>query len=147
MPVMANVYLSRTLRRGSFGGMTPAGDRQPAFRPPSEDEESVIAALLSPDFPARAALQAQWARAVVRPIDADGSLEVRVDGGPLADVEVRVPVEAELEDSDGVTVHVLLHVIDGYMREIEVYREDSEPVQAPLDPSRLRVTSLPFSRD
>jgi hypothetical protein len=127
--------------------VTPTGDRQLEFRPPSENEESLVSALLSPDFPARAALQAQWARAIVRPIDADGSLEVKVEGGPLAEVEVRVPVEAALEDSDGTTVHVLLHVVDGYMREVEVYREDSEPVQAPLNASRLRVTTLPFSWD
>ena|SRR5438105_7016287 len=127
--------------------MTPTGDGQPEFRPPSEDERRVINALLSPDFPAKAALEGQWARALVRPIDADGSLEVKVEGGPLAEVEVRVPVEATLEDSDGVTVHVLLHVIDGYMHEIEVFREDSEPVRAPLDASRLAVSTLPFSRD
>jgi hypothetical protein len=127
--------------------MTQTGEGQPEFRPPSDGERRVIAALLSSDFPARAALQGQWARALVRPIDADGSLEVEVEGGPRAEVEVRVPVEATVEDSDGVTIHVLLHVIDGYMREIEVYREDSEPVQAPLDAARLLVTALPFSWD
>lgn len=125
--------------------MTPTGDTQPEFRAPNEEEESVVAALLSLDFPARSMLKAQWATASVRTIDADGSLEVRVEEGLLAEVEVRVPVEARLEDTDGVTVHVLLHVIDGYIREVEVYREDSGPVQAPLEASRLRVITLPFS--
>jgi hypothetical protein len=37
-----------------------------------------------------------------------------------------VPVEADLEDDDGVTIHVL-HVLDGYLNELEVYREDSSP--------------------
>jgi hypothetical protein len=52
----------------------------------------------------------------------------------------RIPVEAEYEDLDRVTVHVLLHVIDGRLNEIEVYREDSAAVgRAATSVDDLRV--------
>ncbi len=38
-------------------------------------------------------------------------------------------------------IHVLLHVVDGQLKELEVYREDSAPVMK-LDPGRLRVLVL-----
>ncbi len=44
-------------------------------------------------------------------------------------------------ERDGVTVHVLLHIVDGLMKELEVYREDSAPVSN-LEPRRLRVMVL-----
>ncbi len=43
----------------------------------------------------------------------------------------RIPVEASYPDADGVVVHVLLHVIDGRLDELEVYREDSGSVLIP----------------
>ena len=33
----------------------------------------------------------------------------------------RIPVEAEVEDLDAVTIHLLVHVIDGYIDELEIY--------------------------
>jgi hypothetical protein len=35
-----------------------------------------------------------------------------------------VPVEAAAPDVDGVSVHVLLHVVDERLAELELYRED-----------------------
>jgi hypothetical protein len=52
-----------------------------------------------------------------------------------------VPVEAEAEDLDGVTYHVLPFVDDGYMQELEMWREDLGPLLAPVDPEALRVWS------
>jgi hypothetical protein len=46
-------------------------------------------------------------------------------------VRRRIPVEASYPDADGVVVHVLLHVIDGRLDELEVYREDSGSVLIP----------------
>jgi hypothetical protein len=77
-----------------------------------------------------------------RVIDADGSLELSVADVPRADVVERIPVEAEAEDIDGVTFHVLLHVVDGYINELEIYRNDSLPVQGPIRPEALRVLVL-----
>jgi hypothetical protein len=44
-------------------------------------------------------------------------------------------------ERDGVTVHVLLHIVDGLMKELEVYREDSAPVNN-LEPHRLGIMVL-----
>ena len=81
-------------------------------------------------------------KAQVRRIDADGSLEISVPEGPRAEVIRRVPVEAEAVDSDGVPIHVLLHVVDGLLHELELFREDSRPVRRPPAPEDLRVLVL-----
>ncbi|MCU1362893.1 MAG: hypothetical protein JWM55_721 [Acidimicrobiaceae bacterium] len=70
------------------------------------------------------------------PIDRDGSLKFRING-PRAEVSRRIPVEAEIEDSDGVTIHVLLHVADGLIDELELYREDSAPIRDVVEPNNL----------
>ena len=63
-------------------------------------------------------------------------------GRPLTAVVQRVPVEAEAEDIDGVTVHVLLHVIDGYIDELEIYRDDSAPLRGTIRPEALSIIVL-----
>ncbi|MGO4258714.1 hypothetical protein AB4Y76_19940 [Marmoricola sp. RAF53] len=76
----------------------------------------------------------------MEPIDRDGSLRLRpVDPTP-AKVSRRIPVEATYVDTDGVLVHVLIHVINGVLDELEVYREDSGTViVAPAEASVLEV--------
>ena len=112
------------------------------FRRPSKAEDRIIQLLLSSEFPGAPALREQMSKALVRRIDAEGSLEISSGDGPHAAVVRRVPVEAEAEDSDGVTIHVLLHVVDGLMRELEIYLEDSAPVQRTPTPQDLRVLVL-----
>jgi hypothetical protein len=85
----------------------------------------------------------QVARVKARPIDGNGSLAlVPADGAIPAAVARRIPVEAELDDHDGVTVHVLLHVLDGRVNELEVYRDDSGPVLEPLAAEKFRLVAL-----
>lgn len=62
--------------------------------------------------------------AQVRRIDANGSLAFRVVGPACVRIIERVPVEGEAPDVDGVPVHVLLHVVDGRLAELELYRND-----------------------
>lgn len=112
------------------------------FRPLHPSERELLAALLAQPFPGNEALAVQIAQATARPIDGDGSLELSVGGAPAAAVTRRIPVEAEAEDRDGVTIHVLLHVVDGYAIELEVFREDSAPVEGPIGPERLRIIVL-----
>ena len=104
--------------------------------------QRILAVLLAADFPGRDAVVAQIAAAKGRRIDDDGSLELSVVDAPPAAVERRIPVEAEIEDLDGVTVHLLLHVLDGFVSELEIFREDSGPVLGPLPPGALRVIVL-----
>lgn len=106
----------------------------------SERERNMLAALLDADFPGRTALLEQASGVRARRIDSNGSLGlVPEPHSPSAAVVRRVPVEAELSDADGVGVHVLLHVLDGYLNELEIYREDSGPLERELDPSDFRL--------
>lgn len=72
-------------------------------------------------------------------IDVEGSLElVPAQGAPRAAVEDRVPVEAEIPDNDGINVRVLLHVVDGLLAELEIYKDDLTPIQISLRPEDLQ---------
>jgi hypothetical protein len=113
-----------------------------AFRPLSDPEGELLSILLGADFPGRDALKKQVAVALVREIDDNGSLEFARSDQTPAEVMRRIPVEAELDDSDGVTIHLLLHVVDGLVKELEVYRDDSGPVQRTLTPQDLRLMVL-----
>jgi len=112
------------------------------FRPLTPDEQAILGVLLGGEFPGKDALVEQSASASARQIDSNGSLEFSVSAGSPANVVRRIPVEAEAEDQDGVQVHVLLHVLEGLLAELEVYREDSGPLQGTLDPDRLRILIL-----
>ncbi len=115
----------------------------PDFRKPGENERAIIARLLSHEFAGVGALRRQSKDLQVRSIDPEGSLELRpADGAPVAQVAQRVPIEAELKDHDGDTIHILLHVVDGLMNELEVYRESLGVPQRGLNSDRLRVLSL-----
>jgi hypothetical protein len=76
------------------------------------------------------------ATTLVTRLDEDGSL--RLDPGDTipAAVKRRIPVEASYPDADGVIVHVLLHIIEGRLDELEVYREDSGRVLVPPTETR-----------
>ncbi|SDJ37867.1 hypothetical protein SAMN05444157_3080 [Frankineae bacterium MT45] len=113
-----------------------------AFRPATQVEGAVLAALLGVSFAGRAELLDQIADLTVRRVDANGSLQLRGSGVPKAPVDRRVPVEAEFLDSDGMPVHLLLHVIDGALSELEIYREDSGTVLSAVGPGELSILVL-----
>jgi hypothetical protein len=112
------------------------------YRPPTESEKDLVAHLLSADFPGAAALRAQLASCVVKVIDNEGSLSIRVADSPPAGVTRRIPVEAERYEEDGVFTHVLLHVLDGFLNELEIYRDDSKPVLRVVTPEDLKLLVL-----
>lgn len=113
------------------------------FRAPSETERGILSRLTEVEFPGRDELKEQLAGAVVRPIDDYGSLEIKAESGPAAEVAKRVPVEAEAADSDSIPVHFLLHVVEGRAIELDVYKADGTPIRRPPEPSNLRVVVLP----
>ena len=110
------------------------------LRPPSASEKRLLQRLLTFDFDGAAGLSPQLRILLVEPIDRDGSLRLHpVDATPVP-VARRVPVEATYADADGVVVHVLIHVIEGLLSELEVYREDSGGVlTAPVDATQLAL--------
>jgi hypothetical protein len=98
--------------------------------------------MLRADFPGHEALLTQLSSAKVVPIDKDGSLRFHVEGSSRAEVVRRIPVEAEIDDVDGTIVHLLVHVVDGFLKELEIFREDSNPVHRAISPESLRLLVL-----
>jgi hypothetical protein len=62
--------------------------------------------------------------------------------GNISFVKRRIPIEAEALDSDGVKIHILLHVVHGFMDEIEIFREDLLMVKQLPEPSSLELINL-----
>ena len=95
-------------------------------RPLSDLERTTVAVLLAEPFPGSEALrhQAQIARVNAECTCGCGSIALIVDRDAAihADVSERIPVEgrSSLPAADGTPVEVLLHVVDGFMNEVEV---------------------------
>jgi hypothetical protein len=103
------------------------------FRDLTASEAALLDRLLTNDFAGRDQIRQQLIGSTVQPIDQDGSLVFRVISTVKASlVKARIPTEGEAEDIDGVTVHFLLHVVNGVVQELEIYKEDnSRPIQMP----------------
>jgi hypothetical protein len=111
---------------------------------PSPGERRLLERLLSVDFHGVAELLAQLRVVRVRTIpdyaESHASLEFLVpDDAPVAPTRVRIPTEASYRDSDGVDVHLLLHVVDGRMSELEVYKDDGTEIAEGPAVARLSV--------
>ena len=115
-------------------------ERFEGFRPLLAAERELLQRLLSAEFEGAQGLSCQLRDTGVQSIDHNGSLRIRsLDATPVL-VARRIPVEASYADADGVTVHVLVHVIGGLLEELEVFREDSGDVMvAPIRASRLDI--------
>lgn len=110
------------------------------YRPLTEWEQRIILRLLQESpFTGRDALLAQLGHVVGQPIDEDGSLSLKCSSSLKAVVKTRVPVEGEAPDIDGVVIHYLLHVVDGKMNELEVYKDDSSKILRQGKPEELKV--------
>lgn len=110
----------------------------------SDFEEGLLIRILSHDFIGQSELfrQIQGAE-VVSECDTCPTVEFAV--APeynKAHVARRIPVEAEGEDSDGVKIHFLIHVVEGYLSELEIFREDSESILKMPEVRSLKVLSL-----
>ncbi|HXX15395.1 MAG TPA: hypothetical protein VEJ47_10885 [Candidatus Eremiobacteraceae bacterium] len=100
--------------------------------------------LLTADFAGKEALARQLDRCRVRIIDTEGTLllEPSRDADPAV-VLKRIPVEAEATDEDGIRIHFLLHVVGGFIRELEVYKDDGSRIKRMPRPDELAVIVLP----
>jgi hypothetical protein len=112
------------------------------FRGFTSYEREIIDRLLEKAFPGRDEIWEQMQNCLVRAIDEDKSLEFLVKSKVQAKVKRRIPVEAEFQDSDGVLMHLLLHVVDGKVNELEIYKEDGSPIIERPDPSKLKIVCL-----
>jgi hypothetical protein len=109
------------------------------WREPREPELGIIGKLLSADFPGKEELRRQIVQAKVRTIDDNGSIEFSTLAGDEARVTRRIPVEGEYEDIDGVTVHILLFVVNGLVDELEIHKEDGSQVVKVPEPGEIRL--------
>jgi hypothetical protein len=107
------------------------------FRPPTAYERRLFEKLLEDDFPGGDELRQQLESVTVRRRDEDGNLELAVVSGPAAPVRNRVPTEGMYRDADGLMVFVLLHVVGGKMKELEVFKENGSKVLRPPAPEAL----------
>lgn len=106
-----------------MNGLNPPRDLQP-------HERDILDRLVLQDFPGSAALAEQAKLVKIAEECGCPSIIFAVEGSaPKAAVLQRVPVEAESNDVDGMGLHFMLHVVDGVLRELEIFREDSEPVK------------------
>jgi len=117
------------------------------FREPSPTERGLIQRLLEADFAGKSELANQLASCRVREIDSDGSLEFELaacyDPAPVAK---RIPVEGDGVDEDGIHVHVLLHVVNGFVKELEIYKDDGSPIRRMPKARDLALVVLPLGR-
>jgi regulator of RNase E activity RraB len=108
-------------------------------------EESVLSHLFSVAFPGRDQLitQASHATVSVECLTCP-TIEFSIPTSlPQAPVVRRVPVEAALPDERTGGTHILLHVQDGFLRELEIFRGDGSRVSEIPDPAVLEVITLP----
>ncbi len=112
------------------------------WRKPTAKEESLIALLLSAEFSGKEAIARQLRGAQVRVLDAEGSLAFNVSSSEKAAVKARIPIEAEAQDRDGVTIHMLLHVVDGIVFGLEFFKEDPSPILDLPPPREWRLIEL-----
>ena len=105
-------------------------------------EAQLLRRLVAVDFPGPSEVAQQLREALAEPIDANGSLRFIVQSNTSCPVARRIPVEAEVLDSDGIRIHALLHVVDGTVFELEIYKDDSSAVNTAPFPDAWEVIVL-----
>lgn len=110
-------------------------------------ERALLDFLLSKRFPGRDALREQAKTVRVRGECGCGcaSIEFAVDESkvPRAKVRRRIPIEAQrVIDEYGSGTYVLLHVLDGYIAYLEVFRVGTETATGIPGPETLELFSL-----
>jgi hypothetical protein len=110
-----------------------------SFRQLDANEMELIEKLLSREFPGRDALRLQLSSVAGRQIDDNGSLELRPKEDNPAETELGCPTEGTCADIDGGLIAVLLHVKNGKMRLLEIFKEDGSEIQRAPDAENLAV--------
>jgi len=113
------------------------------WRTMTDRERALVDRLLSRSFPGRDELVAQLQTVTVCRIDCEGSLEFRVSG-PLANLANGAPVTGRFVDRQGEelgpAVNILLHVADGRLSELEIYKDDGNKIaESPFDIDPMRI--------
>jgi uncharacterized protein DUF6984 len=99
------------------------------FRQLQANEMHLLEKLLDHEFPGRDALRVQLSSVAARQIDENGTIELWYGGDSLTDTDLGCPTEGTCTDTDGGEIAVLLHVKNGRMRLLEVFKEDGSAIQ------------------
>jgi hypothetical protein len=94
-------------------------------------ERRVANALLDTKFPGSEVLKKQFDYATARLMVTDdnyGSIVLTTKGSEPANIKLRVPVTALTRDESGGPVEILLHVVNGFVHELEFVRLDGKPM-------------------
>ncbi len=113
------------------------------WRKPTHDDLQLIMKLLDVSFTGRTNVLNQIALCQVNEFDDNGSLEFIISNEAIpAKVLHRIPVEGVFTDSDGIIAHALMHIVNGIIKEIEIYKEDNSKVVDKQRFTTMTVTSL-----
>ncbi|MGD0360181.1 MAG: hypothetical protein ABSC93_04900 [Bryobacteraceae bacterium] len=115
---------------------------QAAFRPLTTYERTLLERLLEPDFPGRDALRGQLDVVTAKPVLEDGTLALQCGPCLPAAVKRRIPTEGACADADGGLITVLLHVVDGRMHELEIFKTGpsaGSKIINPPEPANLEL--------
>lgn len=116
------------------------------YRPLKPAERELLERLLEPKFPGRDELHAQLDGLVVRELDDEGCLEFECRSGPRADVKWPAPAQGEGPDTDGLPLHVELHVTDGFISSLVMWKVGMDPPTGFPSAKGLSVFA-PYSED
>lgn len=119
------------------------------YRVPSTDELKLLEKLLDPTFRGKDLLKSQLENITVCTIDEEGSLSLKVDPAhkPAPNDLPRVPVEGEYFDDFypeyeyQPAVRILLHVVSGFLTEMEIYKDDGKPIKKFTDLNDVQITA------
>jgi len=115
-----------------------------SFRPLKMRERELLEKLLEPEFPGRDELRQQLNSVTAKQILEDGTLDLQCDPTYPAPVKCRVPVEGQCPDADGVPIGVVLHVVHGFMNELEIVKYDGSEIRNPPSAHDLVLTVWRF---
>jgi hypothetical protein len=99
-----------------------------SFRQLTPNELALLEKLLAHEFPGRDALRQQLTSVTARQIDEHGCLELSYEGHSLADTELGCPTEGTCADLDGRLIAVMLHVKNGRMRLLAMFKQDGSDI-------------------
>lgn len=124
--------------------MTTHPENRYSFRHSTAFEEGVVRKILAADE-GLSRFAEQMSGAIVALIDEYGSICIRpvakLSSEPLGPMR-KLPAEAQAKDSDGVDVHFLLFEHDGWLCELQIYKDDGSPISREIRIEDLDVMVL-----
>jgi hypothetical protein len=114
-------------------------------------ERKVLDRLLEGNFQGKEEIRQQLLNATAKLIEGTndnyGSINIHTSSDHRADVKDRVPVMGTTRDEGGGPVEILLHVVDGLVKELEFVRVDGQQMDGLPQLNMLKLHILDGSND